>query len=354
MHSFNGIVTLNPLKGNFFASWINAAIEGDASISVNGLGKIETAQPNELSFIANPKYESFAYTTKASALLVGLQFTATQPLTATLLRVPGPYAAMAVLLEKFSQQLHPQSLHESPCFIHPTAKIGENLYIGAFAYIGEGAVIGNGVKIYPGSYIGPHVTINENTIVYAGVKIYYGCKIGSNCILHAGCVIGSDGFGFAPRPDGSYQKIAQNGIVVVGNEVEIGANTVIARATMGETTIAEGVKLDNLIQIAHNVTIGQHTVIASQTGVSGSTELGKYCTIGGQAGFVGHIKIADYTKIGAQSGVSKNIDTPNQVWNGSPAAEFRQNMRLLAAMRKLPDLIEKIANLERQIAKKEG
>ncbi len=333
---------------------LNGTVEGNGSLMLNTVSKIEEGKEGALSFLANPKYEEHIYSTGSSAVLVNRNFVAAKPVSTVLIRVDDPYAAFTFLLEKFSNPSSQLTGIEEMSFVDGSAHLGANVYVGAFAYISKGAKVGNKTKIYPQVFLGENVQIGSNCIIYPGVKIYHECVVGDNCIIHASTVIGSDGFGFAPLPDRSYKKIPQTGNVIIEDDVEIGSNCSIDRATMGSTIIRKGVKLDNLIQIAHNVTIGQHTVIASQTGVSGSTELGKYCTIGGQAGFVGHIKIADYTKIGAQSGVSKNIDTPNQVWNGSPAAEFRQNMRLLAAMRKLPDLIEKIANLERQIAKKEG
>lgn len=329
---------------------LKGVVEGDPTIKVQTLAKIEEAQKGQLSFIANPKYIPFAYSTNASILIVARDLVFDEPITSTLIRVQDPYQSFTFLLKKFSQQKVQQKQGiEQPVFIHETAQIGEGTYIGAFTYIGKAVKIGNNVKLFPQVHIGDYSTIADNTIIYAGAKIYDHTQVGTHCIIHAGAVIGSDGFGFAPQKDGSFQKIPQTGHVILEDEVEIGANTTIDRATMGSTIIRQGTKLDNLVQIAHNVTIGEHTVIAAQTGIAGSTQLGKQCMVGGQVGFVGHINIADQSKFGAQSGVAKTITQSGQAWMGSPAIAYRQHMRAQVALKQLPELQRKIRALEQQI-----
>jgi UDP-3-O-[3-hydroxymyristoyl] glucosamine N-acyltransferase len=262
--------------------------------------------------------------------------------------VPDAYSSFAFLLEKYKEMISGSSKTgiEQPCYISPTASIAPDVYIGAFTYVGENVKIASGVKIYPGCYIGNNATIKENTKLFAGVKIYDDCHLGCRVVIHSGTVIGGDGFGFAPQPDHSYKKIPQIGNVIIEDDVEIGSNTTIDRATMGSTVIKKGVKLDNLIQVAHNVEIGEHTVIAAQTGISGSTKVGKYNTIGGQVGMVGHIQIADGTKINAQSGLSKNVVNANTVLNGSPAFDYKSSLKSQAIFRNLPDLQHRIQKLE--------
>ena len=272
-----------------------------------------------------------------------------QAISATLIRVPDAYSAFAILLDRY-QQIRTQQLSgiQQPVYLHPSAKTGEEVYIGAFAYLGENVLIGNGVKIFPNSYLGNNVKVGDNTIIHAGVKIYYDCVIGKN-VIHAGTVIGSDGFGYAPQQDGSLKKVPQIGNVVIEDGVEIGANTTIDRATIGSTLIKSGAKLDNLLQIAHNVEVGNNSVIAAQSGVSGSTKIGKNVMIGGQVGIVGHIQIADGTKINAQSGVSKSIKTPNSAVTGSPAYDYTAALRSQAITRNLPQLEKRIVELEKII-----
>ncbi len=329
---------------------INAKIEGDASISVTSFGKIEEAKNGQISFLANPKYEDFLYTTQASVIIINEDFILKQPIAATLLRVKDAYSAFATLLHKY-QEIQTQQLQgiQQPSFIAPTVKIGDNVFIAAFAYLGENVTIGNNVKIFSSVFVGDNVHIQDNTILHAGVKIYNDCKIGKNVIIHAGTVIGGDGFGFAPQQDGSFKKVPQIGNVVIEDFVEIGANTTIDRATIGSTIIRAGAKLDNLIQVAHNVEVGNNTVIAAQTGVSGSTKIGKNVMIGGQAGIVGHITIADGSKINAQSGVSKSMTEPNQAVTGSPAYDYTAALRSQAVARKLPELEKRIKELEKQL-----
>lgn len=325
---------------------INGKVEGDASIAVSSFGKIEEAKQGQLSFLANPKYEEFLYSTSASVIIINESFELRQPVNATLIRVPDAYTAFATLLTKYQEIMQQQlSGIQQPVHIAKTASHGENVFIGAFVYIGENAGIGNNTKIYPNVYIGDNVTIGDNCVVHPGVKIYHDCKIGDHVTIHAGTVIGSDGFGFAPQADGSFKKVPQIGNVVIENNVEIGANATIDRATIGSTLIKSGAKLDNLIQIAHNVEIGNSTVIAAQAGVSGSTKIGNGVMIGGQAGIVGHIQLGDGAKVNAQSGVSKSIGAGKAV-TGSPAYDYTSALRSQAVTRKLPELEKRVKELE--------
>ena len=329
---------------------INGTIEGDADKAVASFGKIEDAVTGQLAFLANPKYEEFLYTTQASIIILNNTQELKNPITATIIRVPDAYSAFATLLDKY-QQIQTQQLNgiQQPVYIDIKAKIGDQVFIGAFAYIGEGAIIGNGVKIFPHTYIGNNVVIAENTIIHPGVKIYHHCIIGKNVIIHAGTIIGGDGFGFAPQTDGSFKKVPQIGNVIIEDNVEIGSNTTIDRATIGSTLIKSGAKLDNLLQIAHNVEVGNNSVIAAQTGISGSTKIGNNVMIGGQVGIVGHLLIADGTKINAQSGVSKSIKTANTAVTGSPAFDYNASLRSQAMLRRLPDLEKRIKELEKMV-----
>lgn len=332
------------------AMLIDGKVEGDASAIVGSFGKIEEAKAGQLAFLANPKYEEHLYTTQASVIIINESLELKQPLQAALIRVPDAYSAFAGLLNKY-QELMTQQLTgiQQPSYVSSSAQLGENVFLGAFAYLGDNVVIGNNVKIFPGAFVGNNVTIGDNSILHPGVKIYYDCKIGKNVTIHAGSVIGGDGFGFAPQPDGSYKKVPQIGNVVIEDFVEIGSNATIDRATIGSTLIKSGAKLDNLIQVAHNVEVGNNTVIAAQAGVSGSTKLGNHVMIGGQAGIVGHIHIADGSKINAQSGVSKSIKTPNSAVTGSPAHDYTSALRSQAITRKLPELEKKVAELEKLV-----
>lgn len=327
---------------------LSGKISGDPEAKVSRLSKIEEGTPGSLSFLANPKYTEFIYTTQASVVIVGSDFQPEQPVSATLIRVTDAYASFAKLLEMYNQIARDKKGIEQPSFIAESAKIGSNVYVGAFAYIGANAVIGDQAKIYPGAYVGDNVTVGNGTTLFAGVKIYSDCTIGASCTLHAGVVIGADGFGFAPA-SGSYNKVAQIGNVVIEDHVEIGAGTTIDRATLGSTTIRKGVKLDNLIQIAHNVEIGENTVIAAQTGVAGSAKIGRDCMIGGQVGIVGHITIADGTKIAAQSGVGTSVTESGQIIQGSPAFSISDYRRTYVVFKKLPDLDKKIIELDKTI-----
>ncbi|HEX9510781.1 MAG TPA: UDP-3-O-(3-hydroxymyristoyl)glucosamine N-acyltransferase [Puia sp.] len=326
---------------------INGKIEGDPNASVGSFGKIEEAVKGQLAFLANPKYEEHLYTTAASVIIVNESLELKQAVNATLIRVPDAYTAFASLLTKY-QEIQAQQLTgiQEPSYIAKTASLGQNVFVGAFAYLGEGVVIGNNVKIHPHVYLGNNVRIGDDSILNPGVKIYHDCVIGAHVTIHGGSVIGSDGFGFAPQSDGSFKKVPQIGNVVVEDYVEIGSNATIDRATIGSTIIRMGAKLDNLIQIAHNVEVGHHTVIAAQAGVSGSTKIGSHVMIGGQAGIVGHIQIADRSKINAQSGVSKSIKNPGGAVTGSPAFDYTSALRSQALSRNLPELEKRLKELE--------
>lgn len=326
---------------------IQGKVEGDPNAAVGSFGKIEEAVKGQLAFLANPKYEEHLYTTAASIIIVNETLELKQAIPATLIRVPDAYTAFASLLAKY-QEIESQQLTgiQEPSYIAKTATVGQNVFVGAFAYIGEGVVIGNNVKVHPQVYLGNNVKIGDHTILHPGVKIYHDCVIGANVTVHGGSVIGSDGFGFAPQADGSFKKVPQIGNVIVEDYVEIGSNATIDRATIGSTIIRTGAKLDNLIQIAHNVEVGHHTVIAAQAGVSGSTKIGSHVMIGGQAGIVGHIQIADRSKINAQSGVSKSIKVPGGAVTGSPAFDYTSALRSQALSRNLPELEKRLKELE--------
>ncbi len=329
------------------AKIIGGKTEGDADTTVNSFGRIEDAVSGQLAFLANPKYEEHLYTTKAAIIIISDTQILKENIGATLIRVPDAYSAFALLLGRYREMMSQQLTGiQEPVYIHPTVKKGNNIYIGAFAYIGENAVIGDDVKIYPNVYIGENVSIGNNTVLHPGVKIYHDCVIGKNIVIHSGTVIGGDGFGYAPQPDGKFKKVPQIGNVIIEDNVEIGSNTTIDRATLGSTIIREGAKLDNLLQIAHNVEVGTNSIIAAQSGISGSTKIGKNVLIGGQVGIVGHLQIADGTKINAQSGVSKSIKTPGTSVTGSPAYDYSASLRSQALIRKLPELEKRVKELE--------
>ncbi|HVS90416.1 MAG TPA: UDP-3-O-(3-hydroxymyristoyl)glucosamine N-acyltransferase [Mucilaginibacter sp.] len=330
---------------------LNGTVEGDPGATVSKLAKIEEASEGSLSFLSNPKYEHYLYSTAASVVIVNNDLKLSGPVKATLVRVENAYSAFSVLLEKYNTIKLNKTGIEQPSFIHPSAQVGENCYIGAFAYIGPGAKIGNNCKIYPSTYISDNVTLGDNVTLFPGVIVYFDCVIGSNTIIHSGAIIGSDGFGFAPNNDGTYNKISQIGNVIIENDVEIGSNTTIDRATMGSTIIRKGVKLDNLIQVAHNVEIGANTVIAAQTGISGSTKIGDNVVMGGQVGVVGHVNIAKGSLIMAKSGINKNITEENKKWGGIPFfAPYLENLRVEVAVTRLPALEKKVLELEKVIA----
>jgi UDP-3-O-[3-hydroxymyristoyl] glucosamine N-acyltransferase len=330
------------------AELLGGVVEGNETVTVNSLSKIEEGKPHSISFLANPIYTPHIYTTEASIVIVNKTFSPEKKIkeSCTLIRVDDAYQAFALLLEAYDKFRKNKTGIEPQTFISSSASLGENIYLGAFSYIGENAQIGNNVKIYPNAYIGDNVEIKDNTTIYSGVRIYADCLIGSECTIHSGVIIGGDGFGFAPNQDNNYQKIAQIGNVIIEDHVEIGANTTIDRATLGSTIIRKGVKLDNLIQIAHNVEIGENTVIASQTGVAGSTKVGRDCMIGGQVGIIGHITIANKVKIAAQSGVGSSITKEGEIVQGSPAFAISDYKRSYVSFRNLPSLNAKINELE--------
>ncbi len=336
------------------ADILSGVVVGNPEVRVSSPAKIEEAVEGNISFLANPKYEHFAYTTKASILLVQTDFFPAQEITATLVKVDDVYGSLAKLLESFSPQNGLESGISDLAQIHPEALIAEGVSIGAFTVVGKGVSIGKGCIIFPQVFIAENVVIGEHVTIYPGVRLYRESEIGARSILHSNCVIGSDGFGFSKSDDGSFEKIAQIGKVIIKADVEIGANTVIDRATMGATVIEQGVKLDNLIQIAHNVEIGEHTAIAAQAGIAGSTKIGKQVMIGGQAGFVGHIKIADKVQVQAQSGVTQSIEEENARLYGSPAIEYVSYLKSYALFKQLPELMKKIHSLEKEIERLRG
>jgi len=338
---------------NQIAELVSGTVVGDTEVTVSDFSKIEEASSGTLTFLANPKYEEYIYNTKASIVLVNSDFSPSNnlPSNLTLIKVENAYESLAKLLQIYENMNQQNEGIEEPVFIHPTAKIGKSVYIGAFSHIGANTVIGDNCQIFSHCHIGNDSVLGEGSKLYAGVKVYNKIKIGINCTIHSGAVIGSDGFGFAPNKDNEYQKVPQIGNVIIHDYVEIGANTTIDRATMGSTVIGKGVKLDNLVQIAHNVEIGANTVIAAQTGVAGSTKIGKDVMIGGQVGIVGHIKIADGTKIAAQSGIGGNIIEENQIVQGSPAFFIGDYKRSYVLFKNLPALRNQIKDLEDQIKK---
>jgi|SRR5690606_12569036 len=332
---------------NEIAQLLNGKVEGEGSGIIRSAAKIEEGNTGDISFLANSKYEHHLYTTRASAVLVELSFKPVKPHQTTLIRVANPYLAFTRLLEEYEKSLtQPLNGRIQPYYIGENVSIGDNEYIGPFTYIGRNSRIGKNLKLYPGAYIGENVVIGDNAVIHAGVKIYDKTIIGNNCSIFANAVIGGDGFGFAPQDDGSYRRIPQLGNVIIEDDVSIGSNTTIDRATIGSTYIRKGVKLDNLIQIAHNVDIGQHTVIAAQTGISGSTKIGEHNVIAGQVGIVGHIKLANRTKIGAQAGVSKTVKEEGQSLSGSPATDLNTHLRMMSLLRHLPELEKRVKEIE--------
>ena len=336
-------------KAQSIADFLGGTIEGDANATVTDVAKIEEGRPGTLAFLSNPKYNKYLYETEATIVIVNQDFEPESEVKPTLIRVPDAYKAFASLLELYQQAKGNKTGIENPSFIDASAKVGNDVYVGAFAYIGKNVRIGNHVKIYPQAYIGDNSSIGDDSILYAGVKIYEDCKIGEACIIHAGAVIGADGFGFAPMEDGSYKKIPQVGNVILEDNVEIGANTTIDCATMGSTIIRKGTKIDDLVMIAHNVEIGENTVMASQTGIAGSTKVGKNCQFGGQVGVAGHITIGDHVSLGAMSGVANSIKS-NRTVLGAPAMDIAQAAKVFAIYRNLPQLREQLIDLGRQVA----
>ncbi len=328
---------------------LNGEIVGNPETMVQRPGKIEEAGPGEITFLANPKYEPFAYTTNASVILVSRDFTPKHPIKATMIRVDDVYAAITFLLNEFGGKIETVEGLSSHASVHPTAAIAENVSLGDFTVIDKNVKVGEGSILFPQVFIGKNAKVGKNCILYPGVKVQHDCVIGDNCIIHSNTVIGSDGFGFAPQEDGSYKKISQTGNVIIEDDVEIGANATIDRATMGSTIIRKGAKLDNLIMVAHNVEIGENTVVAAQAGFAGSSKIGKSCMIGGQAGFVGHIQISDGTKIQAQSGINKSIKKENTAWYGSPALPYNDYLKSYASFRRLPDMMKRLHELEKKL-----
>ncbi len=332
------------------ARMLGGTLEGDGEVLVSKPGKIEQGGPGTLTFLANLRYEHFAYTTPAAAVLVSRDFSPTQPVAAAaLIRVDDVYNSLRILMEKFDGQLQGTGGISDKAFVHGTAVLGKNVAVGMFSVVEEGAKIAEGTQIHPQVFVGKNVEVGANCVIYPGVKIYHDCFIGDNCILHSNVVVGSDGFGFVPQPDGSFLKLPQLGNVVVEADVEIGANTTIDRATMGSTYIRQGAKLDNLVMVAHNVDIGDHTVVAAQAGFAGSTKIGKHCRIGGQAGFVGHIEVADGTQVQAQSGVAASVKQPGTALYGSPALPYNDYLRSYAVFKKLPELYKKINEMIKKV-----
>lgn len=334
---------------NQIAEMLNGKMEGDGSQTVNRIDKIQEGKEGGISFLANEKYESFIYETDATAVIVSEDFLAQKPIKANLIRVKNAYSGFTQLLEAYARFSKTNKIGvEQPSYLDESSKIGDNHYRGAFSYVGKNCVIGNHVTIYPHVYIGDNVKIGDNCIIHTGVKICKDTQIGNHCEIQPGAVIGSDGFGFAPQEDGTYKAIPQLGNVIIEDYVSIGSNTTIDCATMGSTLIKKGVKIDNLVQIAHNVIIGENTVIASQTGISGSTEIGKNCVIAGQSGIVGHIKIADKTTIGAKTGISRSINKSGQTLFGFMGMEIKDFLKSYSLFKKLPELQDRIKELEKK------
>jgi UDP-3-O-[3-hydroxymyristoyl] glucosamine N-acyltransferase len=340
---------------NQIAAMLGGQVQGDGNEKINMLAKIQDARKGHLSFLSNPKYEQYIYTTQASVVIVKKDFVPRKEISTNLILVDDPYIGFTSLLEEYHKMINFQKTGiEQPSYIGENSVTGNNIYRGAFSYIGSKVKIGDNVKIHPHVYIGDDVVIGSNSIIHAGVKIYSGTRIGNNCVLHSGAVLGSDGFGFAPQEDGTYKTIPQLGNVILEDNITIGANTVIDCATLfGDSTIIhQGVKLDNLIQIAHNVEIGKNTVIAAQTGVSGSTKIGDNCVLAGQVGLAGHLIIANNTSFGAQAGISKSIKDEGMKMIGSPAFDVKEYFKSYAVFKKLPDLNERLRELEKKVMSK--
>lgn len=330
------------------ASFLGGEIVGDEKVSVSNLAKIEEGTTGTITFLSNPLYTQYIYTTQASIALVRRDFEPEKPVTPTLIKVDDPYTSLTRLLELVEQAREQKSGVEEPTHIALSAQVADDVFVGAFTYIGERAVVGEGCKLYPQVYIGDDVVIGNNVTLYPGVKVYHGCRIGNNCIVHAGSVIGSDGFGFAPQADGSYKKIPQIGIVILEDDVELGANTTIDRATMGATIIRRGVKLDNLVQIAHNVEVGENTVMAAQVGIAGSTKIGSQCMFGGQVGVAGHRHVGNRVVIGAQSGIPNDVKD-NMELMGYPAVPKVEFARQTVHIKRLAQLNQTVKELQQQI-----
>lgn len=331
------------------ASLLGGTIEGDPNAEVWNVAKIEEGALGMLSFLANPKYTSYIYETASSVVIVNNTFVAEKPIAATLIRVEDAYASFAKLLAYYDQVSQDKSGVSSLAFVSASAKYGDNVYLGEFAFVGENVTMGNNVKVYPQVYIGDGCVIGDNTVLYPGVRLYRNTVVGRRCVIHAGAVIGADGFGFAPQEDGHYEKIPQVGNVMIDDDVEIGANTTIDRSTMGSTRVHKGVKLDNLVHLAHNVEVGENSALAAQVGISGSTHLGKNCIVGGQSGFVGHLHIANGSKFGGQCGVMGSIREENQEFMGTPIQPLRQYLVSNARFRHIDEMARKLEALEKEL-----
>lgn len=331
------------------AQFLGGVVEGDEKAVVTTVAKIEEGFSGALSFLANPKYTNFIYSTKSSIVLVSNDFVAEHPIQATLVRVANPYEAFAQLLDLYAQARHPKAGVDKRAFIHKNAVVDKSASVGAFAYLAVGVKVAANVRIYPQVYVGRNVKLGENTVIYPGVVIYDDCVVGSNCTIHAGAVIGADGFGFAPQSDSNYKKIPQIGNVIIEDYVEIGANATVDRATMGSTILRHGVKIDDHVHVAHNVEIGENTVMAAQCGVAGSAKIGKSCMFGGQVGVPPHVKIADEAKFGAQSGVAGDVKQVGSVMMGSPAHNVSIERRARVAYKNLPELVRRVNELERMV-----
>ncbi len=330
------------------AELIQGRIEGDENAVVNTFAKIEEGKKGAISFLSNPKYTHYVYDTESSVVLIDEEVELEKPTNATLIRVKNAYDCVAKLLQMYDAMKPKKSGIDPLAFISPKAKVGENCYIGAFAYIGDGVEIGDGCQIYPHAVIYDNAIVGNNCIIYPNVSIYHDCRLGNNVTIHSGSVIGADGFGFAPTPDG-FDKIPQIGIVTIEDNVEIGANTCIDRSTMGSTYIRKGAKLDNLIQVAHNAEVGQNTVMAAQVGIAGSTKVGNWCMFGGQVGIAGHLNIADGTKVGAQAGITNSIKKAEAPILGSPAIDAKAYMKSYAVFRRLPDIYQQLSALKKEV-----
>jgi len=330
------------------ADILEGEIEGNPNEEVSKLSKIEEGENGSLTFLSNPKYNPYLYTTNASIAIVDKTFVLEKEISTTLIKVDNAYKSFSKLLEFYNEVKNNKQGREAPHFISDSAKIGENEYIGAFSYIGENASIGNNVKIYPNTYIGDNTTIGDDCVIFSGVKIYSETQIGNQCKIHSGCIIGSDGFGFAPNEQGQFKAVPQIGNVIIEDHVDIGSGSTIDRATLGSTIIRQGVKLDNQIQIAHNVEVGKNTVIAAQTGVAGSTKIGENCMIGGQVGIVGHLTIGNGVKIQAQSGITKNLKN-NDVVQGTPAFGYTDFNKSYVYFRNLPKIAASVSNIEKEL-----
>jgi UDP-3-O-[3-hydroxymyristoyl] glucosamine N-acyltransferase len=331
------------------ADFLGGEVQGNPSVKVSNFSKIEEGKSGTLSFLSNPKYTQYIYESQASIILVNKDFQPEKEVLATLIRVEDAYKSLAILLSVVEQTKPKKTGISSLAFVSESANIGEQVYIGPFSYIGDNVTIGKNSKVHPNCSIEENAVLGDNVTLFSGVKVYNDCVIGNNCILHSGAVIGSDGFGFAPTEDGTYKKIFQMGNVVLEDNVEIGANSIVDRATMGSTKIGKGVKIDNLVQIAHNVEIGENTVIASQTGISGSTKLGKHCVLAGQVGLAGHLQIADGTIFGAQSGVPNSVKIPNQILQGYPAISVMNFHKSAIVHKNLPELQKLVYAMQKRI-----